>query len=46
MTVTSLKLAAKNIDTAEGVTQQLRYLQTFEYLYNAASYYSDMINTA
>ena len=46
MTVTSLKLAAKNIDTAEGVAQQLRYLQTFEYLYNAASYYSDMINTA
>lgn len=46
MTVISLKLAAKNIDTAEGVAQQLRYLQTFEYLYNAASYYSDMINTA
>lgn len=46
MKVDYLKKAMNNIDTAEGVAQQLRYLDVFEHIYNSANYYSDMINTS
>lgn len=46
MTVGYLKYAMNNTDTAEGVAQQLRYLNAFQHIYEAAQYYSDLINTA